>query len=453
MGQDAQIGPQDASLARRVLKGAGWVLGSSSIALALRLISNLIMVRYLQPDAFGLMAFAVLAQIAVELLTDIGIGQSVVREKDGDTARFLRVAWTVQLIRSLCIATAILAIAVGVHFAGPHIGAPGSVYGRAEAPVIIAFLAVSALFNGGVSTNIFRARRRLEYSRISALELGSQFAALLFMVSAVQFSQTVWVLVAGVLVGAASRLILSHLILPGPRMGLAYDRDVRARLWRFGKWIMASSSLNYMATHADALILGGLLGAATFGIYTIANTWIQGAITILRKFSDEVGYSAFSEVINKRPHDLPQVFGKYMRAMTVVVLVGFVACVSFAQPFIDLLYPSTFESAGGYLQLMAPMLLLFRFKAHMDIIVATGNSRAVATASLIRSVAVCVFVPVGFSFGGIAGAIAAAVLARSSAFPYTIFLTSRHLQRSQIIIEWVWYVFAISTLIFIFILH
>lgn len=443
--QNAQTKHQPAGLARRVGKGAGWVFGVSTVALVLRLISNLIMVRYLQPDAFGLIALAVLAHVAVELMTDIGIGQSIVREKDGDTSRFLCVAWTVQLIRSICIAMFILLIAAGFYFFGPHIGAPGSVYGRAESPIIIAFLALSALFKGAESTNVFLARRHLEYSRISVLELGSQVIALLFMVAAVQFSPTVWVLLGGILVGAACRLILSHLIVSGPRMGLAYDRDVRVRLWRFGKWIMASSALNYIATHADALILGGLLGAATFGVYTIANTWIQGATMILRKFGDEVGYSAFAEVINTRPDDLPRVFGRYMQVMNVLVTTGFLCCASLARPFVDLLYPSAFEEAGLYLQLMAPILLLFRFTAHMNILTAMGNSRAIATVSLLRSVAMCVFVPVGFSLGGVLGAVVAASLARASAIPYAIFLTNHVLKGSQVSTEWVWYIAALST--------
>ena len=440
-------------LALRVAKGAGWVFGTSSVALVLRLTSNLIMVRYLQPDAFGLMAFALLTQIAAELMTDLGIGQSVVREKDGDTARFLRVAWTVKLIRSLCVAAGILLIAVGVYFMGPTIGAPASVYGRPEAPAIISFLALSSLINGAESTNIFLAKRRLEYGRLSALELGSQIIALLFMVVAVQVSATVWVLMGGTLVGAMSRLIFSHLILPGARMRLAFDQDVRARLWRFGKWIMASSGLNYIASYADALILGALLGAATFGVYTIANTWIQGVITILRKFSDEVGYSALAEVINQRPEDLSRVFGRYMRVMTVLLTTGFLGCVSLAQPFIDFLYPGAFEEAGLYLQLMAPTLLLFRGNAHMAIIMAMGNSRAVATASLIRSVAICVFVPVGFSLGGVHGAIAAAIFARASAFPYVIVLSSRWLTKSQVLCEWAWYVTSLSAALILLILQ
>ncbi len=440
-------------LAPRVIKGAGWVFGSSGVSVALRLATNLFMVRFLPPDAFGLMAFALLAQMAVEQLTDIGIGQSIVRERDGDTPRFLRVAWTVQMIRSLCVATGMLLIAVGIYFIGPHIGAPGSVYGRAEAPVILAFLSIAAILHGAASTKIFLMQRQLAYGRISMIQLGSQFAAFLFMVVAVQFSPTVWVLLAGALLSTFCRFGLSHMVLPGPRMRFVYDREVSGRLWVFGKWIMASSALNYVAGNADKLILGGLLGAATFGVYSVANVWIQGGLTVLQKFSSQVGYAAFSETLNKRPGDLSRVFGRYMRVMTIITLFGATCCVILAQPFISFLYPASFDNAGQYLQLMAPTILLFRFKGHMDVIMATGNSQAIALISLARSVAVCTFTPIGYYTAGPAGAITGAILANAIILPYVLHQVGPFIRQDQLMFEWIWYAFSLTTvpLIFLFV--
>lgn len=409
------------------------------------------MVRFLLPDAFGLMAFALLAQMAVEQLTDIGIGQSIVREKDGGTPHFLKVAWTVQLIRALCIAAGMLVIAVGLFFLGPYLSTPGSVYGRPEAPVIVAFLSIAAVLHGASSTKIFLAQRQLAFGRISMIQLGSQLVAFVFMLIAVQISPTVWVLLAGALVSSLCRFCLSHSVLPGPRMRFIYDREVSQRLWKFGKWIMASSALNYVSGNADALILGGLLGATTFGIYSVANVWIQGGLQILRKFGSQVGYSAFSETLNKRPEALPDVFGKYMRALSALMLVAAALCYGLAKPFISLLYPENFEEAGLYLQLMAPMLLFLRGLAHSDILMATGNSRAIATASLIRAVAICSFVPVGFALYDVYGAIASAIAARASAFPYIISHTSSLLRRPQVVFEWVWYVMSLATLLIILI--
>ena len=51
--------------------GAIWITGSSGASMILRLISNLIMTRFLLPDAFGMIALAMILVAAIELVSDI----------------------------------------------------------------------------------------------------------------------------------------------------------------------------------------------------------------------------------------------------------------------------------------------------------------------------------------------------------------------------------------------
>ena len=84
-----------ASLRTRILSGGGAVMGGFGAAQVLRLISNLILTRLLMPEAFGLMAVAISVNIWAVMLTDIGIGSSVIRSPNSEKPEFLRTAWTV----------------------------------------------------------------------------------------------------------------------------------------------------------------------------------------------------------------------------------------------------------------------------------------------------------------------------------------------------------------------
>ena len=67
------------------------------------------MTRLLLPEAFGVMALVSSLLSAYILLSDIGIVRSIIRDPEGEDPHFLQAAWTVQLLRAVLVAGAILA--------------------------------------------------------------------------------------------------------------------------------------------------------------------------------------------------------------------------------------------------------------------------------------------------------------------------------------------------------
>jgi len=94
---------------------------------ALNLISNLVMTRILAPEAFGLMAIILTVHLMIEMMSDIGIRQSIVRAQRGEDPLFLNVAWTVQILRGVAIAAIVLLMALGLWAAGPAMAGSASV--------------------------------------------------------------------------------------------------------------------------------------------------------------------------------------------------------------------------------------------------------------------------------------------------------------------------------------
>ena len=433
-----------ASLGKRSLQAGGWNLLATFATYALRLISNLIMTRLLLPDAFGMLAMAVVVLTALNMLTDIGIIRSVVREKDGGDTHFLRVAWVVKFARSAVIALLVLVAAFVLWIAAPHYAPEGSIYARPEMPGLIALAALSPLLAGLSSTSIELADRNMNYKRITFFTIASQIISTLSMILFAQFSATVWALMAGMLTANLLLCIFSHTLLPGPRMRFEWDREISDRLWNFGKWILASSTLGFVANNADKLILGGLLGPTTFGIFVIAQIWVEAGKQFITMMSNRIGFPAIAEVYRDRPDDVPRLYRKFQTAIDGICLLGFVTLLLGGPFLIELLYSETYHVAGRYLQLMSLSFLVVRFNSLTGLLLNTGNSRALLVTTAIISVSVCAGVPLGFSLLGIDGAIIGATVAPIAAVPYTLFHSSKILGTKQSAFDALW---AIATLI------
>ena len=289
------------SLRSRTLRSGGLVITQMMAQLGLRLVSNLIMTRLLVPEAFGLIAFVSTLIVGFSLFSDIGLQKNIIREKDGDTPKFLRVAWVIKMLRGLLIALCVALAALGIGVFGTAWSAPGTVYSDPVLPWLLLVSALFPLLQGMEATTKELAMRRLEMGRITAVEITAQIITIFFMVGFAWLSPTVWALLAGMLIGQSVRSLSSHLFYPGPRMGFEWDLQIFLRIWHYGKWLLGSSVFTFFAQHADRLILAGLLNSTTFGLYAIARIWVDAGRQIIGRLSSQVGFSSVGEVVRYRP--------------------------------------------------------------------------------------------------------------------------------------------------------
>lgn len=432
------------SLGARSIRAGGWGFVRTFATFGLRLASNLIMTRLLLPDAFGMMALAVTVLTALNLMSDIGISQSIVREKEGGDTHFLRVAWVVKLIRSCFVSLGVASIAAALWILGPIYAAEGTVYARPEMPGLILLAAFGPILTGAASTTVELAGRELNYARVTLLDIASQIISILCMILFAQFSPTVWALMTGMLVGNLMRCLFSHTLMPGPKMRFEWDREISDKLWKFGKWILASSAVWFVANYADKLILGGLVGSATFGIYTIAQIWVEAAKKFISRIQASVGFPAIAEVYRERPHDVPRLFRKFQTVMDGICFLGFLTLLLGGPLLIKSLYSETYHTAGRYLQIMSLTFLILRFDTLMGLVLNTGNSKAMFGRTAIQAVAVLAGVPLGFSLFGVEGAIWAAVISQASVIPYILYHSNKILGLRQTLLDIAW---AIMTLV------
>lgn len=425
------------SLRSRTLRSGGLVVAQMLAQQGLRLVSNLIMTRLLVPEAFGLIAFVSTLIVAFNLFSDIGLQQNIIREKDGDTAKFLRVVWVMKLFRGVLIAFCVALMALLLGLWGASFGAEGTIYADPVLPWLVLVAALIPLLQGVESSTKELAMRRLEMGRITVVEIGAQVITILTMVGFASFDPTVWALMAGMLIGNIARSLASHQVYPGPRMRLDWDPGIALRIWRYGKWLLGSSAFTFFARQSDKLILAGLLSSTSFGTYTIALIWVDAGRLILGRVAGQVGFSSIGEVVRDRPDDAPRLFRKIQTAMDGLCVAGFLACFFGGPTFVEMLYTEAYAEAGAKLQILGLILLVTRFDQLNHLIMSIGNSRAMMVISGLRAVALCVSLPLSFNAFGLDGALFSVALAPLISMPYALFVLRTVLGR-QIVIDVAW---------------
>lgn len=464
----ARFAPSKGSLGARTLSAGAWSLGSAGATFFLRLASNLIMTRLLVPEDFGIIAFAMLFASAVALLTDIGLHQSIVREPNL-TPRFLRVAFTVRIIRGAFIALGVLACAGIFALVGPAFAVPGSAMAWEYMPYLIAMTALMPIMDGFLSSNFDVAKRKLRYDRLLVVEVLGHLFRILCQVGFAMISPTVWALFVGTIAGGLGQVLLSHLYLPGPRMrprlklvtgsGWPFrlrwpeeDKPVVNQLWQFGKWLMGSSGMTFIINNSDKIIFGFLVSSTLLGLYAIAYVWIGAAQTIVINFTNSVGFPVVAEIIRNRADEARRLIRKYQLMIDALCFGGFLTLLLLGPAIVNLLYTDEYAEAGRLVQLISPLILSLRYRQLGNVVMALGNTKAMFTIATIIAIASVTLIFAGVQLAGFEAAVTGAVLARFAAVPYLLTQTATFFGARQTLYDGLWGLASVAATIAIYVI-
>ena len=405
------------SIASRALGAGAWSVLGLGFGNVLRLGSNLVMTRLLAPEAFGLMAMVITLHVLLMQLTDIGIHVSVVRSERGEEPRWLRVAWTVQILRALVIAGGVVVCAGLLALLAPHLAAEGTVYADPDLPAMIAVSALIVVMQGLAPTTLFLAQRRMRLARLTAMDLGAQAVGIAAMIGFAWIEPSAWALLWGTLVGGLARLVAAHLAFPQPRMAPVWDKAIAHELWTFGRWMIGSSLAGYVAANADKLILAGLMPKQSFGFYVIAAMWIQVGADVVTRLTSDVALPALSEARRTGEAELARTLARARLVFEAICAAGFLFFFFLGAWLIALLYPPVYAVAGGYTALLSFRLLALRYQPFWAGLLAAGDSRSVMMTAVLNATALCLGLPAAYALLGIEGALLAVALSPLASAP------------------------------------
>jgi O-antigen/teichoic acid export membrane protein len=394
-------------LRKLVMRASLFDMAGYGASQVIRLGSNMILSRLLFPEAFGLVALVNIFNQGLVLLTDVGIEPAVIQNTRGDEPAFLNTAWTIHVVRGFLLYAIALALAWPL----------AVIYKQPQLFWLICAGSLSVVLTGLNSTALITLRRKLALGKLALIELGSQAASVVVMITWANLHRTVWALVGGLLTSAAFRMIASHSIDVGYRNRLRSEAGARSAIFHFGKWIFASSALYFVARQGDRLLLGRFLGVAQLGIYSIAVFLSEAVSAVITRLTHGVLYPAFSRVREEGAARLRAAYYRARLALDAAALPALGILTMLGPWVVHLLYDKRYAEAGWMLQAFALRVAMSCVLVPCETcLFSTGQTRYGLYENVARMTWIVIGVPLGWHLLGLRGLVYATALSELPVF-------------------------------------
>lgn len=251
------IDKSDKNINQRMITGVAWSVLSRLIVRGIGFVSTLILARLLIPEDFGLVVLAMTCVGILQVMGEFGLDTVLIAHKEEDP-KLYNTAWTIQILRGVIVAAFLFFFSSWL----------AGILGDDRLTIIIKWLALGALFQGLQNIGVVEFRKHLQLQKELVFQVIQKICSFIITLTLAFYLQNYWALVAGIVVGHFSGLILSFILSNyRPRLDLSRWDTV----FNFSKWLVFINLLNYASAKGDAIILGAKMGTEQLGYYSVAN--------------------------------------------------------------------------------------------------------------------------------------------------------------------------------------
>lgn len=396
----SSAGEPDRTWGQRTLTATGWVIVSSVLLTAAAALRSIILARFVGADAFGIVALALIAIGALDVVAGgVGIQTALIRQQE-PIEDDLPTALTLQATRGAAVTVLLWVTAplVAEFFESPLV------------EPVLRGLSLIPLLQGFSNPAVALRIRTLRFENVFWWQLPDVFFGLAFTVGAIMIRQDVWAIVVSAVGAQAASTACSYGVVRWrPRFALAVQ--TARRLIRYGGWVQATRVVTYLCVYGDNAVVGRLLGPAALGLYQIAFRVSELPSTSAARVAARVALPALSELRTDTAR-LRSCYFTALRTLLAVNVAFALLLVIFAGSLVPLLLGSGWEPAIPVLRILA-VAMVFRSVLVLgaELFNAIGAPQAALQVQLVRLMTMAVgIVPLTLRLG-IEGAAISVLLA------------------------------------------
>jgi lipopolysaccharide exporter len=412
----AEPSPMGGGFSGRVGQALTWKtvqLGGDRI---ISLVRFLILARLLAPEDFGLLAIATVAHDLMLTVTNFGMVPALIQRRDAE-ARHYHAAWTVNLIRGA-------GVAIVVAVAAPLIA---RLFGDPRATGLIALIALRPLLTGLKSIRVADLERDLDFKALAQVEIPASVVNTIVAIALVPV-MGVYALIAGMLAGAAVQVGASYLLAPY-RPHLTLSREAASPLFRYGRWILATSLVGVVGEAALRVVIARGLGTAELGLYYLAARLVSIPNGVISTILGAVTFPLHVQ-LQERADRAVNAFQSNMTALLASLVPVYVTLIVLAPVLIRDVLGERWEGAATAIMVLSlgPVLGIV-FDAVEPLMEGRGSPQRITLLIALRSGVLLILVwPLAMAFG-LVGAAAAVVVAEIPTQVLAARLANRELPR------------------------
>lgn len=337
----------------------------------LRLVSTVVLTRLLSPEIYGVFAIVLVYLYLLEMFSDFGI-RSLILTKEGETDDgFLRSCWTASIVRGAIIAFVSSLIAFTIWALQERaVFAADNPYSAQELPGAIVVLGATAILIGLQSPMRYVKERQMDFGWVTVVHVTVNVVGLASTIILAIYLRSIWALVLGNVLKAATQVLLSFLLFPGPSMRLQMTRKHLDIIVGRGKWIIGHSILTALAQSSDRLMLGFVMTSSTFGFYFIARQLVDIVSKFLRSLDGQISLQVFSHLHKSTAEQFQRNYYRYRLFFDAIAGLSTGALYATTPLLISIIFDDRYAGVAPIVQiliwgllLIGPLLLRSAFSA------------------------------------------------------------------------------------------
>lgn len=360
--------------------------------MALRFISSLVLSRLLFPEAFGLAVTVGLVSAGLIMISNVGITQSIIQSPNGEKQEYLNTGWTASVARGVLLWLLALALTYPIAV-------------LLNEPALMALLPVgclSVLISGFSSTSLITLRRNLNVRPILALEVYAQILTFALNVLLAWWLESVWGLIVAPLIGNLFSTIGSHFLKVGYRNRFQWHKPSWQEIYRYGRWIQASSAMSFTSTQADRLLLAHYIGMSSLGVYNFAAMLAEAISAAVTRITHGVLFPLFSQISRDDPLELTRHYYKIRLRIDSLTLLPLGCVAASSQLIVDVMFDDRYAAAGWMLQALCVRAAMTCLLAPVETyLFSIGQTRYGFYRDLARAFWVLPGIPLAWIYGGL----------------------------------------------------
>jgi O-antigen/teichoic acid export membrane protein len=261
----------------KAARGGAWTMSGYGVQTVLRFVSRILLAKLLINAApIGKVAVITTILSGLEMLSDLGINVNIVQHKEGDGARFLGTARSVQALRGAGIFLIALLAAYPIAW----------IYHDAELAPLMMFAAISALCRGFINPGMSVLVREVDLKGPTLVTIVSEITGFAVTVVWALRAPSAWALVGGSVASAAATALASQFT--GRRTPFAWDRNFAKTIVHFGGWIILSTGTYFLSSRGEVLILKGAVPDIIFGCFAFASMLVSTPLSAITQIGSQV---------------------------------------------------------------------------------------------------------------------------------------------------------------------
>ncbi|MEN6373596.1 MAG: oligosaccharide flippase family protein [Smithella sp.] len=372
---------------------SGGILAAGSLAEnLLRFIRNIILVRLLAPDAFGLMATIMATVAAAEAFAEVGLTQSIIQNKKGADKEFLNVIWWFSAFRGTTLY-------IIVFFAAPFIA---DFLNKPEATLILRIALIVILLRGLTSPNIFLLQKALIFRKWVILTQSASLLGIIAAIISAFYLRNVWALVLGYVAEVFLIFIFSYVfypLIPKLQINLTHAKNILS----FSHKVFGLPILMVIYSQMDNFVIGKVLSLGTLGLYYLARDLADMPNKIFAKISP-IFLPTFS-LMQDDKENLKTTLLKITEIVSILVIPFFTFFIVFSQPLLSFIYSPEYSKVAIPFSIICGYIFLYILSVLiMNVVFAMGNPDKYRTASLVRTIFFLIVLYPATKYFGLIGA-------------------------------------------------